>query len=547
FDGAWTSMNADASQVLIDFEDGPAELRSFPELQPIDTFNIYPGSSSRLLSPDGQTIVYRTDNSIDIRPGFWDVATNQQISWGDGFQGFYVNGAESFLSNGYVLTPSTDSDHIYDPTTGRSLLELPTEFTIGTSVTQDDQFAATSHADGVRIWEIGERTDSFSLESTEAEIIWLNPDMVEEGPHIGLWGLIQGFDVRLAVLDPSTKDTIAFRDVVTEGDQLPDGRFVFNSQIVGSEYPSDYVAGPLEIWDPVSGESVILQDCSITLGDALLDAPLLRQNWRGQLCPEGDPYFGLSAAASSDGRFVASVSADPAKAPANEEELNRRVLIRIWDTESGAVVATHELTLNDGLGIRNLTYFGDGWLALIDGFPGTFENNSFTIIDTISGTVIARVTNEVSWRESMEVSPDESRAYFVTEQGVVYEYDTNTWQALRSWQAVDARPRGIALSPDGTLLAAGGEDERITIWALDPEGSEPGLIDRIPLAAWASDAVWVAPTRLGVVALKPYAGIEWREIELNPSLAIESARRRLLRTFTQDECDFYGISSCQQG
>ncbi|MGD2059697.1 MAG: BTAD domain-containing putative transcriptional regulator [Acidimicrobiia bacterium] len=562
FDLADVTMTADMSRILVDPHDGsPAELLTFPDLELVDTFDIDLGSGGvRGLSPDGATIVYRVGNEIDFRPGFWDVETNSFIGYGDSFDGFFVPPSEvAFKQEGestLMLIPSTESDGLYDVATGVKILDLPTTFTLNASISPDGQFAATANSGEVLVWEIGERSRGRSLAQDGSDIFWLNPDTIDvngprttvigfdgiaRSPHPETGQLVTFQYTSVADLDPETGEVLATRPAHAHA-QLADGRIALVPVTLGSPDDAyDDLIGPLTIWDPDTDEEWVLQDCQVTTEEFIdvLGGPGIAL---GADCPDGSAFSAIAVAVSADGRQLATISAHPAVVDPGRDH---RYLIDIWDLETLELSHNIEGELDSILyhDPTRILHFGDGWIALYDGIAGAGPVSQIDIVDSSTGEVMAELQEDAPYRESFEVSPDGSSIFLIDESGLIFEYDTATWELARSWQGLDGRPRGLAVRDDGRLLGASGENEVITIWDLEPEN--PVLVDRIPMGTWISDITWIDDGRMGAGLVYPSAfSAEWRVVDLDNDAVVDAARASLIRDFTVEECRTYGIERC---
>lgn len=559
FDFAGVTMTDDMSLILVHpFDGSPAELLTYPDLELVDTFDIHLGSGGvRMLSPDGSTIVYRTGNEIDFRPRFWDVQSNSYIGFADEFDGFFVPSVRpTFVPDStLMLFTSTESDGLYDVTTGDRVLRLPNTFSLYAAVSPDGQYAATSNSSQVMVWEIGERGAGMSLDQDNSDIFWLNPDTFDvNGPRttaIGFDGSVRSphpvtgefgtFDYTSVVdIDPETGAVLASRPAHAYA-QLPDGRIALVPVTIrepGDAY--DDLVGPLTIWDPDGDQEWVLQDCQVEPADFLrpVGGSAMALN---ATCPDGSAFAGISVAASDDGRYLATIAADPAVEDPVEDH---RYVIDIWDPETMELAYSIAGELDAILHHHpaRILHFGEGWIALFDGIAGQSDFSQIDVVDSSTGELLAELEANEPYRESFEVSPDGSKVYLIDESGRVFEHDTTTWELVRSWPGLDGRPRGLAVRQDGRLLAASGENAVITIW--DLESDIPVLVDRIPTGTWVSDMAWIDDSQMGAGAVYPFYRAEWRVIDLNNDAVVEAARASLIRDFTPEECNTYEIERC---
>jgi WD40 repeat protein len=297
----------------------------------------------------------------------------------------------------------------------------------------------------------------------------------------------------------------------------------------------------LTIWDPMTDGEVVLQDCEVGTRDFLRYAGNI-PGTLGSECPDGSLFAGVSLAVSPDGSSIAAISADPAS---DAGQFEPGFVVQVWDTESGALTRTIEGVFDYPMSSDEyrLENFGEGWLAVFDGGAGSGDPNQVDIIDLESGDLLAELEDEVPFRESFAISPDGSSIYLVTERGEVFEYETTTWESTRSWPAMEGRPRGLAMRPDGRFLATSGEDEVIAIWDLTTD--IPSLVDRIPMGAWPSDIMWLDDDHMGAGLLYPdLERIQWRVVDLDASSVVDTAREGLIRDFEPEECRTYEIARC---
>jgi DNA-binding SARP family transcriptional activator/WD40 repeat protein len=562
FDRATATFPDDMTRILIDHFTGPAELRAYPSLELLREFDIDVGHglgppASRHLSADGRTILLVFAN--EFRPGFWDVESDELIGFGEDWDGFMFAGR--FMPDGRMLAMGSQKAVLYDPRSGRSLLEFPaSQLSILSTISNDGRLLAALTFDaGVQILTL-DTVRSYDTVATP-EFVWFNPDQIEVGADTTVLGyslprpdLIEGFGAeyrRVGVLAGDGSRFITSRRVFMDYAQLHDGRIVLTAHDPGADDhdAADDVIGPLLVWDPVTGTETVLNDCTVPFSDYRARSDLGKWlEWRGGLCEDGGPFVGHAMAQSPDGRTLAVFGLDPADAPPNPAEPTPNTVVQIWDVESWSLERTIDLAFVQSRAKPSQPHYGEGWMLL-------FAQNdrptgaSMYVFDSSTGDQIARLVAEDDFEgevfpflESNAVSADFRRLYALTYSGSVVEYETESWTPVRRWTAVDGRPRGIALSPDGAQIAVSSEGGFITIWNLEPD--EPEIADRIPVGAWASDMVWLDDGRLGATVTLENWTTEWRVYELDPDAVLGNARDSLVRSFTDAECRLYKIDPC---
>ncbi len=307
--------------------------------------------------------------------------------------------------------------------------------------------------------------------------------------------------------------------------QLPTGEFV----VVGADTD---LFGPLTVWNPADGSDFLIQNCVTTTAEFWPDDDIL-----GYVCPDGELFYGVAVSATTDGRFIAGLAYDPTQLDVDPQT---QAHVRIWDASTWEIERTIEVKATLTFATNEpIAHFGDGWLLMIDGRPGTNTNVVYSVYDSTTGELIASLDGEGIWRESHVVSSDGTALYAVEESGHVWIYDTTSWESTADWRAQKGRPRGIALSPDESLLAVSGEDGFVVIWDL----AAREIVDLIP-APTPSDIMWIDDRRMAVAIFHGIGETEWRVIDLDPAAVVEAARTALVRGFAPEECDFYRIDPC---
>jgi WD40 repeat protein len=508
-------FSTDATRVLLTSHGGTAELRSFPDLELINTLdNMF---IAAVLSPDGQRIA--TVENGPRGPFLADSTTGDLINSlshaDDTFA--YV---EPFVFSGdgsKLVVAAIGRDYFFNGVDGAFLGTLATGQTISSSFTADGSQLLTTTLGTPLIWNL---TTGHPIAGDGLTGDWINPEQATSGPHLAVNVIdFEGDEWVLALLDPVSGFVVESRN--EWGSQLADGRFV----TVGWEgsYES-YTVGPLEIWDPTDDTTSVLGGC-VVHGE---DDQISERN-----CPDGELFFAgsefgaLSVAVSDrDGSVFAAQSSDD------------QSLVVVWDAESLSRISEFPIPKE-----QTLVGMTDTWVVasvtdklVVYGFGG----------DVIT-TVDLAVAGGPPFFGSVEFSPDESLLLTRDAAGTVYVYETASWERVAAWEAHPGVIRGWHLSKDGQRLATAGEEGFVHIWELGPlylgETPEaPVLI--IPVVGRPSDVVWLSDEQLAVFLIDRGTGARWFTVLLDTEDLVDDARTRLTRGFTASECAIYLIENC---
>ena len=126
-----------------------------------------------------------------------------------------------------------------------------------------------------------------------------------------------------------------------------------------------------------------------------------------------------------------------------------------------------------------------------------------------------------------------------TAPGTVALIDTESGETLREMQGGVGRIRGLAFSPDGSMLMVSATDGFVRIWSVG-EGTE---IERIPLGEGqdgSGDGYWVDEDTITIAQ----ANGRWTNIDIGLDSLLSLARSRLVRGFSDIECLTYRIDPC---
>jgi WD40 repeat protein len=516
------SFTANGERALVNFEFEATELRSFPGLELLQTFDTavleWPPPIARI-APDGEHFYLSFSTFGETRPGFWAVGVDSFLGWGVGGDGDAV-----FTPDGSVFALGGDSTDLWDPATATMLLSLPTSAQSAAASPLGSVAATASHGGNVELWTLDGATP---IEPSSGTIGWLNPNWIIDGPRVAFRAFADPDSVFF--IDPADGSVTYEFPALGGGDLLPDGRLAYAPLEFRpiSPDPDDDLGwweGPLMIRDPDDDSTEVLQDCVEYIGTNFLRGESAPGVPGEPVCPDGSPLFTTTVRVSRDGSLVAGMAVGGE--------------VRIWDVETGDVVTT----IDSGAEGGELRQFGDGWL-MVDR-PDADRAATLLVIDLASGDVFHAFPGSSFNGQVNQLSHDGSRLFLTGDDGRVLEYDTTAWSLVREWQGATSGSRGIAISPaDSKLALSSGTEGLIAVWRID--GEEPELIESIPAAAdRVSDIVWLGDDQLGAVLVPSMGRVLWQVIDLPSDVVVDKALDGLLRSFTATECATYRIDPC---
>lgn len=518
------SFSDSGDRVLITSWNGPAELRSFPELELISELG---NASIASLSPDGERVVMSQPTGglgpaeeVDRRARVHDASTGRQLFYLDAVDDFPTGDAHIFSPDSSLVVITTGGhDYVFSMKNGRLVSDLgetgPTE---SAGFTSDGRTLVTATNGSVLLWDLDASASGATIAPDFADPLWINPNWALEGPRIAIHMLVvhpeAGLTIAIALLDEDGNTTGVFPG---KGAQLADGRFVGNRWSVSDE---TLTWGPLVVWDPDTDETVELAGCVVPFA--------LVYEARFVECPDGGKVFGEPLRLSThvvtpeSGEYFAAMAGNTA---------NEASEIVVWETGSLEVRSSFEVPFRE-----DLFAAGPEWLVSKD-----LLAQEVVVRGLSSGEQLGRFF--AGPEPVVQLSPDAAVLYSGDDVGNVWAFDTSTWELIVSWKAHEARVRGLALSPDGNRLVTTAQDNTIAVWQVSDlrttAASHP-LLDRIP-AQFPSDAVWLDEQRIGVFLAD---GAKWLEVSLSVDQLVADVLEQLTRSFTPDECVTYGIDPC---
>jgi WD40 repeat protein/serine/threonine protein kinase len=371
----------------------------------------YPNSVySVAYSPDGRMLA--VTGLIQRFVEIWDVPSRRRIATLQPTEGLVV----AFSPRGDLLaTDAGERIRLWRSGTKDSVAELTLSGAVRVLKFSPDgtRLASLSNPDELTVWEVDRRTimlqqRGFRLRGVFIGVLDFSPD--------GRSLVVGDADQRLRVIDLPTGDTrIDVPEAHTEG--VTSVAWSPNGSIIASG--GGYTGGPIHLWDAASGK------------------PL------GTL--EGHTSWTSELIFSTNGRWLYSANADQT--------------IRIWDVEQRRCLAVLHGSTDE---IYGLALSPDGTTLASAGRDRmvAFWNASPRPEGGLSGPI---ASGGLPWA-TLTFAPD-GRVLAAPRPGTVSLYNPETSEGVEQIPALGADVQVLDYSPDGVLLASGGERGKARVWS----------------------------------------------------------------------------------
>jgi len=457
--------------------------------------------SSVAFSPDGRSLAAAWVTQVIL----WDIQSGEIKS---SFSGMSVGttigynlgvGQISFRPDGKRLAVANMDGvpKVWELATQREVLSLQSEAQPAKAIgySPDGRLIATGGDEGiVWVWDASDGAKTFTLPlGGIIHSLSFSPDgarlaAASEDGSVKVWEAATGQEV-LKLPRISGLYDIAF---------LADGNFATAGQ-----------DGTARVWDPVSGQqfltlagptSTVISVAGSPDGKRIAtggyDGSLRVWNaapGRELLTIPGHAGIVWNVAFSPDGSHLASASVDG--------------FIRLWNSETGELLLTIPRGSSPCDGFTGLAFSADGShiaAGCVDGMITVWDSRTGEILTSLNGHTNMVVglafapdgkrLASASWDGTAKVwdlasgdeittlrghasqalisniifSPDGATVFSgVAEDKFAYQWDATTGQVVKTFSGEGKEIYGVALSPDGSLLAAGNQDGNISLFAVE--------------------------------------------------------------------------------
>jgi WD40 repeat protein len=361
-------------------------------------------------------------------------------------------------------------------------------------------------SDGVRIWNLAGNGEIRTIELPGRTFGSNTASMVGANGAIGLtregssaFGSIYHFDAETGAVEQRLDDVTTGQSIAVS----PDGRRLAAQSTSGDAF------GPVHLFDNETGQ--------------------LLAEMEG-MCVYVDPVGGESCVLLPGLPFEEwiwnmSFNADGSKLASGGYSRS----VSVWDSETG------RLEWNSGL-----LPGSEGQVTTVDFHPSDdvlayADFEQITLLDVTDYTVIRSRPAETFVRH-MEFSPDGDYLVTATQDSNLVWYSTDTLdEAGRFDLAHDGVIKDLDVTADG-LIVSGGSDGFARVW--DIESGQ--LVQAIPFDDAVQNVVVLNNSELFIT---PFTG-PGLVMTIDVEDLIDTARRRVTRSFTATECDTYHIEVC---
>jgi len=422
-------------------------------------------------------------------------------------------------------------------------------------MTDDEQRIGSFADDGARVWDIGtpllstaSRIEISSFAGDVPAIFQVTDIVVTEQHVLAKRGVCLDPDCDLAgERPPGLFDQTVVYDLGTgvevssyDGGLVavaPNGRTValqrtgvpvaLSEDDVGGQAPAgEYIPyGQVVVADAVTGTTITTMEGLClwhTEGPVRSDAAIKSDDCAGYPGPWRD--YVHFAAFSPDGSLLAMAGNTGRYA--------------VWDVETGELVWTRDTESGEDLDLlalhTNVAFSPDGRLLLVA------QRRTIEVLDVGSYDTLAEFETDGGAPTAMEFSADGSILVINDALLNVHVIDTESWERIHTLTGQQgAWFPDVAVDPTGRFAATAGLDNESRVWDLE-SGEEVQRFTAIPVSAGLRNVDWVDENTV-LLGNRRWAAL----MTLDPETLLSTARDRLTRSFTEQECIAYEIDHCR--